>query len=100
MDTESMICHPESITVLPEMCGNEPCSVSCDLEMCKMCWQCKNLDEKYELQMAYREHRNRGAMRRVIPASLVCKAHKHYLYLFIIFIIILRTHYQISQMII
>lgn len=66
-----MICHPESITVMPEICANKPCSDSCDLDMCKMCWECLNLDEKYELQVAYREHRNRGAMRRVIPAPLV-----------------------------
>ena len=63
-----MICHPESITVLPDHCTTAPCNESCMLFMCKLCWGCLSQDQKYDVQVAYREQKSSGDMKRVFPA--------------------------------
>lgn len=68
IDTESMICHPESVTVLPDHCTTAPCNETCLYFMCKLCWDCLSQDQKYDVQVAYREQKSSGDMKRVFPA--------------------------------
>jgi hypothetical protein len=71
-DIESMICHEESWTVLPEMCVMSKCSKDCDAyDICSLCKQCMTNNQRYELHMAYREAKNRGSMKRVFPPPMV-----------------------------
>ena len=75
-----MVAHEESWTILPETCINKPCNETCtDSEICKLCLRCMNNNQKHELHLAYREAKNRGAMKRVFPAPEVrLKFYKNY----------------------
>ncbi|KAG5668597.1 hypothetical protein PVAND_016533 [Polypedilum vanderplanki] len=66
---EAMICHDETLTVLPEICINSPCNDTCsDKNLCSLCFNCMTNNQKHELHLAYRETKNKGTMKRVFPA--------------------------------
>lgn len=66
LDDEQMVVHPNSLSVLPDTCMNFPCNETC-AEECELCWDCLDLDRRYELQLAYLEQMNSGDMKRLFP---------------------------------
>lgn len=67
-----MVCHEESWTVLPETCVTLPCNTTCDdHELCGLCKQCMTNNQQHELHLAYREIKNKGAMKLIFPPSKV-----------------------------
>jgi hypothetical protein len=72
MEVEAMVAHEESWTVMPEVCTNKPCNETCEVdEVCELCLKCMTNNQKHDLHLAYREAKNRGAMKRVFPAPKV-----------------------------
>lgn len=68
---EHMICHEESLTVMPETCINKPCNETCDSAECQWCWNCLSKNQRHDQHLAYREAKHRGSMKRVFPPAKV-----------------------------
>lgn len=67
-----MVAHEESWTIFPEICTSLPCNQTCEaMVVCEMCLRCMTQNRKHELHLAYREAKNKGAMKRVFPAPAV-----------------------------
>lgn len=63
---ESMVVHRNSLTVTSETCLNSPCNETCNAE-CELCWNCLNLSQRYDMQLAYLEQKSSGDMKRLFP---------------------------------
>lgn len=66
---EQMVCHKESLTTNPRVCIDTPCRENCDAKECDLCWNCLSQNQRFDLHLAYRETKNKGAMKRVFPPS-------------------------------
>lgn len=65
---EEQLVGDDEIMVDPLLCGFPPCSDSCMLEKCSLCFPCLHKDDVAEMQTAFREHIHKGAFRRLIPS--------------------------------
>lgn len=63
---ESMVVHRNSLSVMPETCLNFPCNETCETG-CELCWDCLDLDQRYDMQLAYLEQKSSGDMKRLFP---------------------------------
>lgn len=61
-----MVVHRNSLTVLPDTCLNFPCNETCGPD-CELCWDCLDLDQRYDMQLAYLEQKSIGDMKRLFP---------------------------------
>ncbi|EAT45971.1 AAEL002775-PA [Aedes aegypti] len=66
-DTEAMVSSLKNIVVDANRCAEAPCLESCAPEECALCVSCLNGGDLRELHAAYREHLNRGDMKRIFP---------------------------------
>lgn len=64
-----MAYHFHSFSVLPQICMNSPCNITCKDSECNLCNKCLKLNQKYDLRMAYQEQMNIGVMKRVFPVT-------------------------------
>ena len=58
--------------VEPFVCGFKPCSETCALPECSLCFPCLAQEDVLEILAAHREHTHKGVFRRLIPSQ------KHY----------------------
>ncbi|XP_055527611.1 probable tubulin polyglutamylase ttll-15 [Wyeomyia smithii] len=66
-DAEAMISSLKNIVVHANRCSEAPCAESCAPEECSLCVSCLSGADLKELHSAYREHLNRGDMKRIFP---------------------------------
>lgn len=67
LQTEAMISTKKNIVVEANRCAKAPCSESCAPEECSLCFPCLGEADQRDLHAAYREHLNRGDMKRIFP---------------------------------
>ena len=68
-DVESMVVYHDALTVKPEICLNYPCNEDCEDEACKFCWNCLQVNKKFEMIQAFHEQMNRGHFTRLFPVE-------------------------------
>ncbi|XP_053673253.1 probable tubulin polyglutamylase ttll-15 [Anopheles nili] len=73
-DTEAMLSSIKNLATGANQCSNVPCVESCAPVECQLCRTCLEESDLDDLQRAYREHMNRGDMKRIFP---VPKADNH-----------------------
>ncbi|XP_058812213.1 probable tubulin polyglutamylase ttll-15 [Topomyia yanbarensis] len=66
-DTEAMVSSLKNIVVEANRCSEAPCAESCAPEECSLCVACLSGSDLRDLHAAYREHLNRGDMKRIFP---------------------------------
>ncbi|XP_053688169.1 probable tubulin polyglutamylase ttll-15 [Sabethes cyaneus] len=66
-ETEAMVSSPKNIVVQANRCAEAPCTESCAPEECSLCVSCLSGADLKELHGAFREHSNRGDMKRIFP---------------------------------
>lgn len=69
-ESEIMLSTEKNIMVNGDVCGSPPCSESCAPEECQLCKSCLNYADIESLHIAYREHVNRGDMKRIFPQRI------------------------------
>uniref|UniRef100_A0A182NCV4 Uncharacterized protein n=1 Tax=Anopheles dirus TaxID=7168 RepID=A0A182NCV4_9DIPT len=73
-DTEAMLSSLKNLATAANQCAELPCTESCAPVECQLCSTCLEASDLDDLQRAYREHINRGDMKRIFP---VPKADRH-----------------------
>ncbi|XP_055630341.1 probable tubulin polyglutamylase ttll-15 [Toxorhynchites rutilus septentrionalis] len=66
-ETEAMVSSLKNIVVEAERCSVAACTESCALEECSLCAGCLSGADLKVLHAAFREHINRGDMKRIFP---------------------------------
>uniref|UniRef100_A0AAG5CRG4 Tubulin polyglutamylase ttll-15 n=1 Tax=Anopheles atroparvus TaxID=41427 RepID=A0AAG5CRG4_ANOAO len=74
-DAEAMVSSVKNIAVGADQCSELPCTESCAPVECQLCTTCLEENILDDLHRAYREHMNRGDMKRIFP---VPKADQHH----------------------
>ena len=71
-EEEEMQVSDKDISVSPDQCSSKQCSEAqaCDQWACRLCQQCLSSEEVEFLKMAYLEHANRHACKRLYPRPL------------------------------
>uniref|UniRef100_A0A182QX78 Uncharacterized protein n=1 Tax=Anopheles farauti TaxID=69004 RepID=A0A182QX78_9DIPT len=70
-DTEAMLTSLKNLATSANQCADLPCTESCAPIECQLCSTCLEESDLDDLQRAYREHMNRGDMKRIFPAPKV-----------------------------
>ncbi|KAL9693101.1 hypothetical protein quinque_012386 [Culex quinquefasciatus] len=66
-ETEAMLSSLKNLVTDGNRCSEAPCLESCAPEECNLCVSCLNGADLKDLHSAYREHLNRGDMKRIFP---------------------------------
>ncbi|XP_058064876.1 probable tubulin polyglutamylase ttll-15, partial [Anopheles bellator] len=66
-DTEAMLSSPKNVATAADICSGLPCTESCAPLECQLCVSCLEADDLKEQHRAYREHMERGDMKRIFP---------------------------------
>ncbi|EAU76858.1 AGAP004427-PA [Anopheles gambiae str. PEST] len=74
VDTEAMLTSLKNLATAANLCSELPCTESCAPVECQLCSTCLEEHDIDDLQRAYREHMNRGDMKRIFP---VPKSDQH-----------------------
>nr|XP_040227578.2 probable tubulin polyglutamylase ttll-15 [Anopheles coluzzii] len=74
LDTEAMLTSLKNLATAANLCSELPCTESCAPVVCQLCSTCLEEQDIDDLQRAYREHMNRGDMKRIFP---VPKSDQH-----------------------
>ncbi|XP_058119655.1 probable tubulin polyglutamylase ttll-15 [Anopheles ziemanni] len=74
VETEAMVSSVKNIAVNANQCSELPCMESCAPVECQLCTTCLEENRVADIHRAYREHMNRGDMKRIFP---VPKADQH-----------------------
>lgn len=69
--TQTMQASTKHIVVDASGCLSSTCNKSCDSESCWLCLHCMNSYQLFDLLEAYREHTNKGDMKRIFPKPIV-----------------------------
>ena len=71
-EEQEMQVSDKDLAVYADECSSAQCSQpnSCDKVLCRLCSQCITSEEKVFLRMAYLEHVNRHACKRIYPESV------------------------------
>ncbi|XP_049281983.1 probable tubulin polyglutamylase ttll-15 [Anopheles funestus] len=72
--TEAMLTSLKNLATAANQCSDLPCTESCAPLECQLCSSCLEETDLDDLQRAYREHINRGDMKRIFP---VPKSDQH-----------------------
>ncbi|GAB0100879.1 TTLL6 [Sergentomyia squamirostris] len=67
--TEAMMSSMKNIAINAQACSTDTCHMSCDPAECLFCRSCLSTDDLNILHTAFREHMNRGDMRRIFPLA-------------------------------
>lgn len=59
--------NENDVKVQSEFCDGAECIDSCRSKKCKLCWQCLDDDERFDLAMAYGEQKRVGSFKRLFP---------------------------------
>ncbi|XP_058461648.1 probable tubulin polyglutamylase ttll-15 [Malaya genurostris] len=70
-DVEAMVSSLKNIVVEANRCSEAPCLESCAPLECTLCVSCLSWEDLRDLHAAYREHLNRGDMKRIFPVPKV-----------------------------
>lgn len=74
-NTQIMAASVKHIVTNPKTCTSENCKESCEHEDCWLCLKCLSSYQLFDLLEAYREHTNKGDMKRIFPAPIVSKKY-------------------------
>lgn len=79
-EENEMQVSDKDISVFSEQCSSEKCSLaeSCDQVDCRLCQHCLSSEQEEFLKMAYLEHLNRHATRRIFPRPVLKKSMQNY----------------------
>ncbi|XP_049529495.1 probable tubulin polyglutamylase ttll-15 [Anopheles darlingi] len=71
LETEAMLSSLKNVAASADVCSDLPCTESCAPVECQLCSTCLEGDDLYELHRAYREHMERGDMKRIFPVPKI-----------------------------
>ncbi|XP_055607236.1 probable tubulin polyglutamylase ttll-15 [Uranotaenia lowii] len=77
-ETEAMISALKNVVVDAKVCSEAPCTESCAPVDCSLCVACLENSDLRELHAAYREHLNRGDMKRIFPVPKAQRRQDEY----------------------
>lgn len=69
-DVDSMLSSYPNFVTNSEVCSSRACEEYCDAVDCELCLNCMSDNDKQELNNAYREYKNRGEFKRIIPGTM------------------------------
>lgn len=59
--------NEDDVKVELETCNSDPCDDDCTVEKCKLCWQCLDNNQRFDIKMAYGEQKRIGKFKRLLP---------------------------------
>ncbi|XP_035892063.1 probable tubulin polyglutamylase ttll-15 [Anopheles stephensi] len=77
-DTEAMLTALKNLATAANQCAEVPCTESCAPVECQLCSTCLEENDRDDLQRAYREHMNRGDMKRIFPVPKADQVRVNY----------------------
>ncbi|XP_050101606.1 probable tubulin polyglutamylase ttll-15 [Anopheles aquasalis] len=71
LEAEAMLSSLKNVATSADVCSELPCTESCAPIECQLCSTCIEGDGLSELHRAYREHMERGDMKRIFPVPQI-----------------------------